>query len=346
MLIPQPRQLQQLMVPNAGAIAQGINQGMTLANQYQQNQLGQQQQQLGQMQIDQAQQALTREQAQQALGSIAQGAETVMSLPTDDQRYNFLANRRDQLAAQGRNTEQTDDALRIGMNEGFTSPAFDQAMMEGLQTANSMGVYTEQQKLQRAAQAKAQAENTLDLKDKNKLRQDFRKEFTSTAGKGLLESKEQIAKIRNAKKTGIGDVALMKTVNKMIDSGIVTSDDFNQVAQSSGLADNWEGMFKKILGQGELNDVTRGQIIDQAESLYNAKLVQAKDISEGIKADASTYGIEKEVIPSAYNKLFDDIASMTKGAPMQEVDTTGWVPMQDANGNRALVGPNGEIKEL
>lgn len=342
MLIPQPRQLQQLIVPNAGAIAQGINQGMSLANQYQQNQLGQQQQQLGQMQIDQAQQALTREQAQEALGSIAQGAETVMSLPTDDQRYNFLANRRDQLAAQGRNTEQTDDALRIGMNEGFTSPAFNQAMMEGLQTANSMGVYTEQQQLQRTAQA----DNTLDLKDKNKLRQDFRKEFTSTAGKGLLESKEQIAKIRNAKKTGIGDVALMKTVNKMIDSGIVTSDDFNQVAQSSGLADNWEGMFKKILGQGELNDVTRGQIIDQAESLYNAKLVQAKDISEGIKADASTYGIEKEVIPSAYNKLFDDIANIAEGAPMQEVDTTGWVPMQDANGNRALVGPNGEIKEL
>ena len=346
MLIPQPRQLQQLITPNAGAIAQGLNQGMSLANQYQQNQLGQQTQQLNQMQLDQAQQAMTKEQAQEALGSIAQGAETVMSLPTDDQRYNFLANRRDQLAAQGRNTEQTDDALRIGMNEGFTSPAFDQAMQEGLQTANSMGVYTEQQQLQRAAQAKAQADSTLGLKDKNKLRQDFRKEFTSTAGKGLLESKEQIAKIRNAKKTGIGDVALMKTVNKMIDSGIVTSDDFNQVAQSSGLADNWEGMFKKILGQGELNEVTRGQIIDQAESLYNAKLVQAKDISEGIKADASTYGIEKEVIPSAYNKLFADIASITEDAPAQEVNTTGWTPMQDANGNRALVGPNGEIKEL
>ena len=67
MLIPQPRQLQQLITPNAGAIAQGLNQGMSLANQYQQNQLGQQTQQLNQMQLDQAQQAMTKEQAQEAL---------------------------------------------------------------------------------------------------------------------------------------------------------------------------------------------------------------------------------------------------------------------------------------
>jgi len=345
MLIPQPRQLQQLITPNAGAIAQGLNQGMSLANQYQQNQLGQQTQQLNQMQLDQAQQAMTKEQAQEALGSIAKGAETVMSLPTDDQRYNFLANRRDQLAAQGRNTEQTDDALRIGMNEGFTSPAFDQAMQEGLQTANSMGVYTEQQQMQRAAQTKAQAENTLSTKDKNAQRQKFRSEINTLGGKNLLDMKAQMGKITGAKISGVGDVTMLKTINKMIDQGIVTSDDFDQIANSSGLADSFKGMMSKIVGGGQLAPEVRQQIKDQAQALYDANLRQVKSVADGIESDAESYGVSN-VIPSAYKKLFEGVTNITEGEPVQEVDTTGWTPMQDANGNRALVGPNGEIKEL
>lgn len=308
MLIPQPRQLQQLIVPNAGSIAQGISQGMSLANQYQQNQLSKQNQQLNQMQMDQAQQSLTREQAQEALGSIAQGAETVMSLPTDDQRYNFLANRRDQLAAQGRNTEQTDDALRIGMNEGFTSPAFNQAMMEGLQTANAMGVYTEQQNLQRAAQAKAQAENTLSKKDKNDLRLKFRSEIGTLGGKNLLEMKTQLGKILSSKVSGVGDVTMLKTINKMIDQGIVTSDDFDQIANSSGLSDSFKGMMSKIVGGGQLAPQVREQIISQARALYAENLKQVKSLAEGIESDAASYGVEN-VISKPYRDLFDDIAT-------------------------------------
>ena len=99
---------------------------------------------------------------------------------------------------------------------------------------------------------KAQAENTLSTKDKNAQRQKFRSEINTLGGKNLLDMKAQMGKITGAKISGVGDVTMLKTINKMIDQGIVTSDDFDQIANSSGLADSFKGMMSKIVGGGQL----------------------------------------------------------------------------------------------
>lgn len=367
MLIPQPRQLQPLTTANAGAIAQGLNQGMSLANQYQQNQLGKQTQQLSQMKLDQAQQSMTREQAQDALSSIAQGAETVMTLPTDDQRYSFLANRRDQLAAQGRNTEQTDDALRIGMNEGFTSPAFNQAMAEGLQTANSMGVYTEQQKLQRAAQAQMQAQEASEL---GQIRKEVRGTLTSDI-KDIKKNATVLTQNWDKLNNLTGEIqkgnrqavapALVSLV-KLGDPSSVVS-----ITEMKGVL-NEQNPIAALLGLGVNSDVVKS--LEQKLDLLNPENINVDDLLSAGRAQlggnipALKQGYEEAKArasdnlsvsgqKSLFSKKLDSIVGGLVGlmpeqeaAPVAEVDTTGWVQMQDANGNRALVGPNGEIKEL
>ena len=91
----------------------------------------------------------------------------------------------------------------------------------------------------------------------------------------------------------------MKTINKMIDSGIVTDSDFDQVAQSSGLAETFKGMKNKILGGGSLGEEARQQILEQAELLWSAKVRGAQDLASGIDEDAAQKGIERSVIPKA-----------------------------------------------
>lgn len=308
--IPRPVAIAQpAYLGGASPLASGIQSGVQLAGMLQQRDARAQKMELQQLQLDQARQQMTEQEAKAALGSVAQGAEDVLAIQgntpeeTQTARYNYLANRLDNLRQQGKDTEQTDEALVIGLNEGFDSPAFDQAMREGIQAANSFGVFTPKQQLEREQAAKLAAESQLSTKEKNKIRMDFRREFATTAGKGLLESTEQIDKIRKAQKTGIGDVTLMKTINKMIDNGIVTDSDFDQVAQSSGIADTFQGLFNRVIGGGSLNEVTRKQILNQAEALYGAKLQSAYGIAQGIEQDAGGYGVS-DVIGSGFQKLF------------------------------------------
>jgi len=295
--------------------------------------------QLQQMQIDQAEQ-------QRQLQSIATGAEQILEAPAE-QREQILLNRIQKGRELGRDMSDSVALLEQAdqLEGGLANPQIDEILNLELQEANRLGYYTPKQEAER----KLLAEGQLSRKDKDKVRMDFRKEFATQAGKGLLESKEQIQKIRNAKKTGIGDVALMKTINKMIDSGIVTDSDFDQVAQSSGVADSFQGLLNRIIGGGSLNDATRTQIIDQAELLYDAKLKSAKQIADGIEIDAEGYGVS-DVIGSAYKKLFNEnkkVLGDSEQTKATDQGMDGFVMMEDANGNRAMVNPNtGEIREL
>jgi hypothetical protein len=60
--------------------------------------------------------------------------------------------------------------------------------------------------------------------------------------------------------------------------------------------------------------------------------------------------LSKSGVDSLFSKGLDKIMSnlmtLTPDTVIPAIDTTGWTPMTDANGNRALVGPNGEVKEL
>lgn len=311
--IPRPQSIAQpSYLGGAAPLAQGIAQGAQLASQMQNMELGRQQQAMNAMKMEQAQAEMSEAAARDALGSIAQGAETVLGIQgpnaevTNNERYTFLANRRDQLARQGKNTEQTDEALTIGMNYGFNSPEFDQAMNEGIQTANSFNVFTPRQQMEREARAKAVAENTLNTKDKNAMRMKFRSELGTLGGKNLLDMKAQLGKITSSKVSGVGDVTMLKTINKMIDQGIVTSDDFDQIANSSGIADSFKGMISKITGGGQLAPEVRQQIQDQAKALYMENLKQVKNLADGVEQDAAGYGVS-DVISKRYKDLFKDL---------------------------------------
>jgi len=336
--INRPALISQPIPQGASSLLGGLQQGMQLANLSQQSDAREQQMQLQQMQIDEAE-------MQRQIQSIATGAEQIIDAPAE-QREQILLNRIEKGRALGRDMSDSVALLEMAdqLEGGLSNPQIDEALRLELQEANRLGYFTPKQEIER----KVAAENTLTRKDKDKIRMDFRKEFAAQAGKGLLESEEQIKKIRSAKKTGIGDVALMKTINKMIDSGIVTDSDFDQVAQSSGVADSFQGLVNRIIGGGSLNDATREQILDQAELLYNAKAESAKQVAAGIEKDAESYGVSN-VIGSRFKKIFDSIPEKQPEPepPTPSLESQGFILMRDANGNQAYVNQQtGEIREL
>lgn len=302
-LIPRPVQLPQIQGgPNFGqAIAaglQGFNAAQSIANAAQQREAQRIQMETAQMQQAQMQQELERAQQQRSLQDQAIASEQLLISSNPEEGIARLQAMEDQSPAA--------QAILQGLRGGTLSFAqAQQAAGETMTGAQAMGLMTPIQQARQAEAERLGIANKEREKGLEKAETELRKEFLTLAGKSLLEGREQIAKIREAKKTGVGDVSLMKTINKMIDSGIVTDSDFDQVAQSSGLADTFEGLRNKIFGGGSLNDVTRRQIVEQAEQLWSAKVRSAKDIATGIDADAEAKGFERSVIPRAFQTLFE-----------------------------------------
>lgn len=157
--IPRPLSLQpQGFMGGATPLLSGLQAGMGLAQQAQQMQANRQAQELQQIQLEQAKAAQKDALSKQNLTSVAQGAEDLLTITDPKQREAYLINRREQLLKMGRDTSQTDEALTIGTSEGFDSPVFNQVLSNSLQTANSFGVFTPKQMMEREQAAKLAAE--------------------------------------------------------------------------------------------------------------------------------------------------------------------------------------------
>lgn len=295
MLIPQPRQLQQLNVPNAGAIAQGIQSGMNMYNQYQQGQAAEQQQQLQGLQLEQAQMQMSEAESKAALGSIAQGAETALNLQGPE-RSAFLWNRLSQLQQQGKDTEQTMDAVNIGEQYGYDSLEMQRALNEGLQTANSFGVFTPQQQAAKAAQAKQQASLLGEQSD-------IRKETRSSIGKDLSKIKSDATvytqnwgKLNNLtkqiKKGNRQAVApALVSLVKLGDPGSVVS-----IPEMQGVL-NEESPITALLGLGVKNDVA--QSLAQKLDLLNPENIDTESL---LAAGRAQLGGNIPALQASYNE--------------------------------------------
>jgi len=294
-IIQRPVQLQQLSGgPNFGQAVKAGLAGLQMGQQL--GQRAQQQQQQQQL-FDQQQAQFEQQQATRALQGQAIAGEQLLgaqSLAEAQAAISPLVDANPEAAA-----------LLEGLQGGqITLDQAKQTASQALQGANAMGIFTPMQMRQQQQQEAEASQRQKRYAGLEKAEESLRKEFLNLAGKSLLEGRDQITKIREAKKTGIGDVSLMKTINKMIDSGIVTDSDFDQVAQSSGLAETFKGMKNKILGGGSLGEEARQQILEQAELLWSAKVRGAQDLASGIDEDAAQKGIERSVIPKAFKSIF------------------------------------------
>ena len=356
--IPRPVAIAQpSYLGGASPLASGIQSGVQLAGMLQQQDARAKQMQMQDLQLQQAQQQMTEQEAKSALGSVAQGAEDVLAIQgatpqeTQTARYNYLANRLDQLRAQGKNTEQTDEALIIGLNEGFDSPAFDQAMGEAVQIANSFGVFTPRQQMEREQAAKLAAQKGEKAFDRAK---GLRKEYND-ASKDFFKVRDAKARIEASveEPDATGDIALIFNYMKMLDPGsTVREGEYATASQAGGVDSAVLNIYNRLISGERLQPEQRNMFSSRASKLFKkAETQNKKDLNDVLRVGrqygltkSDIFGQDEHFAVASMDQVKEEYPSQPEANAQ---DMTGFVLMEDANGNRAMVNEQtGEVKEL
>jgi asparagine synthetase B (glutamine-hydrolysing) len=366
--IPRPQTIvQPSYLGGAAPLAQGLSQGMQLAGLAQQSDAREQQIQLQKMQLEQARQQMTEAQAKDALANIAQGAEDALELQTGEARRDYLTNRLSNLISQGKSTEQTEEAIDIGLRYGFDSPEMTGALQEGLKTANSFGVFTPRQALEREQAAKLAAQEAKEIGDIRKETRGSIRKSVGTIAKQASVLDENYGKLNNL----VGEIkkgnrsavsqALVSLV-KLGDPGSIVKESEMEAAlnaenpiaalQSKGVDTSViDSVLRKIdplnpesINTDELLATARAQMAANVPSIQGQYEEQKSLASENL----TDKGI-KSLFPKGLDSRIGALSKFTiqEDAGVDEPDMTGFVLMEDANGNRAMVNPNtGEVREL
>lgn len=354
---------------------QGLEQRQPIQQQMQQ--LGLQQQELG---IQQQQQGIRQAetQAQEAadqrnidvrnreLSSIAQGAESALSL-SGNSRQSFLERRLTELKKQGRNSEATEEVLELAQQFGIDSPEVTQALNQGIQIANSFGILTPQQQVQK--QIEAEREKT-GLESQKEIRKEVRGRVGSEV-KALSKSASTIAE-NAGKLTGlVGEIkkgnrsavaqALVSLV-KLGDPGSVVKDTEmeaalnapNPIAALTGIGVDTttiESIVRKI---DPLNPATinTDEILSTANALISANVPSIQSRFEEQRQLAGTNLTEagvKSLFPEDIGGRIKGLSDLIKAQPGPKFTATNLnnriITEQDIQDTLSAPGNEGLTRE-
>lgn len=168
--------------------------------------------------------------------------------------------------------------------------------------------------------------------------------------KGYNDASKDFVKVRDANnriKASIdspdaaGDIALIFNYMKMLDPGSTVREGEYATAENAGGVDtSVRNMFRKVKDGQRLQPEQREMFASRANKLFE----KAKDQNELDKTQALN-------IARRFGLNRDDVFGVAEestevSAEVPAVNTSGWALMEDANGNKAYVGPNGEIEEV
>jgi len=171
------------------------------------------------------------------------------------------------------------------------------------------------------------------------------------------ESYSRIQKVGN-KGTAASDMSLIFNFMKMLDPGsTVREGEFATAQNAAGVPERVANLYNRAMQGTRLGDDQRADFMSQAQDLFSAQRLATDNQIENILQQADQDQISRErVFGSERLKSFNERRDAGKNPPRDKtgpitnntplVNGKGWGLQQDANGNRAYVGPNGEIEEV
>lgn len=287
--------------------------------------------------------ALSNQRKQGLTSGISQLGNTVVN----------IMNQKNKQAEQAKsiaNQRQAMDLLEVAALGGEGSEqAFNDAFRLAPKVVTS---YLNAQKLQaetRTAQDKTKVDRmAIDIKE-----DDSKFDKGQKILKGYNDASKDFVKVRDANnriKASIespdaaGDIALIFNYMKMLDPGsTVREGEFATASNAGGVNTSIRNMFNKVQDGQRLQPEQREMFAGRADKLFSKAVAQneidktqALNIGRRFGLDAKDiFGLEEDVI---------DIPDVDSAVP--PTNKQGWALMEDANGNKAYVSPNGEIEEV
>jgi hypothetical protein len=139
--------------------------------------------------------------------------------------------------------------------------------------------------------------------------------------------------------------AIFKFMKALDPTSAVRENEVGMIEGAEGAAQGMANMYNRLLGEGGMSTEGFAEIVRTAKTLSNSSIGSANDsVSKytDVISDNLT-GKQLKDLRARAPGMFE-ITERTKSLP--PVNTQGWVLQVDASGNKAYVGPNGEIDEV
>lgn len=165
-----------------------------------------------------------------------------------------------------------------------------------------------------------------DAKDIAQVESGLRKEFSGLS-KEFRQVRDAFARVNaSAKKpSAAGDLALIFNYMKILDPGsVVREGEFATAEQAAGVPQRVINTYNRVLRGERLNDTTRADFVDRAESLFRVQETQHSKLRDQFKAIGERLKVNPEnVTPDfgavAANPIEEARAAIEAGAPRMAV---------------------------
>ena len=137
--------------------------------------------------------------------------------------------------------------------------------------------------------------------------------------------------------------AVFKFMKALDPTSAVRENEVGMIEGAEGSLKGMANMFNRMIGEGGISEAGFKQIIETSEKLANSAI--DSNITE---VEKYTNVISDSITPKQLNSLRARVPERFKVAapPPPPQNAQGWGLQVDANGNKAYVGPNGEIEEV
>tara|TARA_R110000851_G_scaffold206928_1_gene358925 strand:+ start:167 stop:1072 length:906 start_codon:yes stop_codon:yes gene_type:complete len=176
--------------------------------------------------------------------------------------------------------------------------------------------------------------------------------------KGYNDASKDFFKVRDANARieasieapdAAGDIALIFNYMKMLDPGsTVREGEFATASEAGGVDSTVRNAYNKLIDGQRLQPEQRSMFASRANKLFaKAETQNSRDRTQALNI-GRRFGLEANDIFGQADDSGQPVA--TEASPsateLPATNAEGWGLMTDANGNKAYVGPNGEIQEV
>ena len=176
-------------------------------------------------------------------------------------------------------------------------------------------------------------------------------------GKEFRDVERSYGKLTGALKSGTapGDLSAIFAYMKMIDPGsTVREGEMATAKNAAGIPERIMNMYNNARRGVMLNDTQRAEFAAEAQSMFDVERGAYDRNIYNVLQQADADGISRELVLGKERlKAFDERLAAAEEAKdkggdkkLPPTNAKGWRLATDAAGNRAYVGPNGEIEEV
>ncbi len=143
-----------------------------------------------------------------------------------------------------------------------------------------------------------------------------------------------------------GDMAMIFNYMKILDPGsTVREGEYATAQQATGIPGRTMNLYNNIVDGMRLNDKQRADFLKRSKMLYGEATTKHTKLTDRYNTLATKYGVDPTnvILAEQQQQQQADEATETQQAL---TNAQGWQLMTDAAGNKAYVGPNGEIEEV